>query len=266
MRYQLILICILLTLRSYAQHCSQKHPSGFCHNPQFVNPQGDTLNKLDSLEYYEGLHVYTDNATNIYSDSNTFIIGHFHHGKPIGEWKEHCKDGSYAVGQYKSGVQTTPDGKGGWTEKKQGIYEKIGVWKYYDAQGKLISTERYDQFNYKHGWAEETYIADSNGTFVLVRYESASRYSSVFRTKRTKVYTNTGVPVSADYRNFWKNISYEYYENGQVQEKIKWKQFLGKQLNTSITKEYTNRGELTCKTKMKCKKYQSDSVWQHLEW
>jgi hypothetical protein len=84
MKSQLIIILIFLCVKSYGQ-CDQEYPSGFCHGPLFVNAQGDTLNKLDSLGFYEGLHLYTYNAYVISSDSNTYIIGKYHHGQPVGE-------------------------------------------------------------------------------------------------------------------------------------------------------------------------------------
>ena len=235
MKYQLLILCILLTVKSYGQ-CGQGYPSGFYHNTPIVNPQGDTLNKLDSLGYYEGLHVYTDNAQNIYTDSTTYVLGYYQHGQAVGEWTYHCKDGSHSVGQFQCVVECSSDGKEGWIEKKQGIYKQKGVWNYFDTEQHLILTERYDHFYYKNKWVDKRYSADSNGTFILVRYESAYRYSTILRKQVTKTYTNAGVLVSADHRNFWKDISYEYFENGNVREKTIWKKFFGKEINTTIKK------------------------------
>ena len=126
-----------MTIKSYGQ-CGREYPSGFYHNSKFVNAQGDTLNKLDNSGLYEGLHLYTDNADNLYTDTNSFVIGNFHHGQPVGDWKDHCKDSSFSIGQFScGGGESSSDGKGGWVTKHQGIYVKIGVWKYYDPYGKL---------------------------------------------------------------------------------------------------------------------------------
>jgi hypothetical protein len=253
MRRQLLIILTLLTIKSYGQ-CGREYPSGFYHNSKFVNTQGDTLNQLDGSGLYHGLHLYTDNPKNIYSDTNSFIIGNFEHGLPIGEWKDHCKDGSFSIGQFSvGGGQTSSDGKGGWINKKQGIYVKVGVWKYFDKDSSLIKTEKYDRQTYKNGWVNKSYRADSDGNFILTKYESKYNYSTKRRKETTKLFTDNGIPVSADYNSFWKNVSYEYNDTGQLSKFTKRKKFFGKYQKTTIEKEYNSKGQVKCKTKTKCK-------------
>jgi hypothetical protein len=263
MRRQLLIILTLLTIKSYGQ-CGREYPSGFYHNSKILNAQGDTLNRLDNSGLYHGLHLYTDNSENIYSDTNSFIIGMFEHGLPVGEWKDHCKDGSFSRGQFScGGGESSSDGKGGWVTKHQGIYVKIGIWKYFDKDSQIIKTERYDRSIYKNGWADKTFIADSNGNFILVKFESKYNYSTKRKRETTKIYTDKGVPVSADYESFWKDISYEYDQNGQVSKIIKRKKFFGKTLKTTIEKEYNSKGQLKCKTKTKCKHPDSHIMINH---
>ena len=143
MRHKLIIILTLLTINSYSQ-CGGEFDSPIYHRTKFISTDGDTLNQLDSAGLYEGLHVYTDNAKNLFGEKNHFLIGHYHHGLPIGDWKEHCIDGSFYTGHYNCGVEASSDRNGKWIEKKQGIYKKIGVWKYFDNEGNFIKTEIFD--------------------------------------------------------------------------------------------------------------------------
>jgi hypothetical protein len=244
-----------LTLKSYGQ-CGREYPSGFYHKSEFVNPSGDTLNKLDNSGLYHGQHLYTKSEDNLYNDTTSYLLGKFHHGQPIGEWIDHCKDNSYSVGQFSMGSgEVSSDGKGGWTEKKHGLYSKVGVWKYYDNKGVLQQTMRYDRnFNHK-GWTDQTFKMDSAGKFVLIDYEFLSRHDlkSRFKKQVNKSYSNQGVPIFADIRNFWHNISNEYDENGQLIKTTKQKKLFGKIRKVTLVKEYNSKGQLKCKTKTKCK-------------
>ncbi|ABG59737.1 hypothetical protein CHU_2483 [Cytophaga hutchinsonii ATCC 33406] len=260
MRYRLIIILTFLTIKSYGQ-CGQEYPSGFCHSSIFVTHQGDTLNKLDNLGFYQGLHLYTYS-----SDSNTFIIGNYRHGQPVGEWKYHCSDSSYSFGQFKSGIQSTSDGNGGWVTKKQGIYSKDGVWKYFDKDSQLIKTQRFEHFDYKNGWAKKIFIVDTNGTFILVNFESKYKYYSKFRKETTIHYTEDGIILSAEYNSFWRDVTLEYYNNSQVSKKTKRRKFLGKALNKTIEKEYNYKGQLENKIKTTWHNRKSDSVWKQVYW
>lgn len=252
MRQQLLLISTFLTLQSFGQ-CGREYPSGFYHNSKFVNSQGDTLNKLDSSGFYHGLHLYADNPGNSYSDTNSFIFGEFEHGLPVGEWKDHCKDGSFSVGHFDvGGGESSSDGKGGWITKKQGIYVKVGVWKYYDIYGNLLKVERYDIQTYKNGWIHKTYRADNTGNFNLTMYESAFRYQSAFRKEILREYSDSGVLFSSHYKNFWRDVSMNFYNNGQIKEKWKCRKILGIKINRLISKSYTADGKLLEKRKSKC--------------
>lgn len=255
MRLQNIIILLLFTEKLFGQHggCGDEYPNGFYHNSQFITAQGDTLNKLNSSKLYEGLHLYTDNSYNLFRDTNSFIIGYFQNGLPIGEWKDHCKDGTYSIGQFRNSTENTTDEKGNWIKKQQGIYVKIGVWKYFDKNGNLLLTKNYDRKVFKNGWADQTLKADSLGNFILIKFESKFNYSNWKRKIITKLYTDTGEPLTAEYKSFWKNVSYEYYPNGKVKKETRGKKFLGIYLKTTIEKEYNSKGQVKCKTRTKCK-------------
>src|SRR5690606_3790186 len=126
------------------------------------------------------------------------------------------------VGQFSvGGGQTSSDGKGGWITKKQGIYVKVGVWKYYDLDSNLIKIEKYDRQTFKNGWVNKTYRADSSGNFLLTKYESKFRYQSALKKVISREYSDKGVLISSNYENFWRDISIQYYDNGKI--KVKWK-------------------------------------------
>src|SRR5262245_15133336 len=124
MKSQMLIALAIVTTNSFGQ-CGEEHPNGLYHNSRFVSPMGDTLNRLDSSGFYEGLHVYTDNPGNNFRKSRSFIIGKFHHGIPVGEWKDYCADGTYSIGEFScGGGESISDGNGGRVTKKQGIYVK----------------------------------------------------------------------------------------------------------------------------------------------
>lgn len=255
MRRQLLIILTLLTIKSYGQ-CGREYPSGFYHNSEFVNPQGDTLNRLDNSGLYDGLHLYTRAEHNLYNDTISYLIGKYNHGQPIGDWTDHCNDGSYSVGQFQMGSgETSSDGKGGWIEKKQGLYSKVGVWRYYDNKSVLQKTIRYDRDFNRKGWTDQTFEMDSTGKFILTVYKFNSNHTldSRFKKQVNRIYSKNGIPISADNDGFWKDISYEYNEKGQLSKTTKHKKFFGKARKVTIVKEYNSKGQIKCKTKIKCK-------------
>ncbi|MGZ4056608.1 MAG: hypothetical protein ACXVPU_10425 [Bacteroidia bacterium] len=252
MKSQLIIILTLLMIKVNAQ-CGREYPSGFYHNSKFITSKGDTLNNRDSSGFYEGMHLYTDNPDNLFGDTNSYVIGKFQNGLPVGDWKDHCKDGTYSVGQYETGAgESSEDGKGGWIIKYQGIYDKIGVWKFYDKNNNLFRTERYDRLTLKKGWINKTYVSDRSGHFVLIKLESKSRYQSVFRKEITKVYSDSGILISKDYESHWRDISIQYYDNGKMKEKNKCRKIFGIDINRAISKSFSEDGKLKEKQRGKC--------------
>lgn len=265
MRRQLIIILAILTIKSYGQ-CGREYPSGFYHNSEFINPQGDTLNRLDLSGLYNGLHLYTRAENNLYNDTISYLIGKYNHGQPVGDWKDHCNDGSFSIGQFEmGGGESSSDSKGGWVTKKQGLYSKVGVWKYYNNKGSLQKTMCYDRAFNNKGWTDQTFEMDSMGKFILTLYKFNSNHTfdSRFKKQVNKVYSKNGIPISANNDGFWKNISYEYNEKGQLSKTTKQKKFFGKARKVTITKEYNDKGQLKYKTKTKCKHGDSPEISTH---
>jgi hypothetical protein len=219
----------------------------------FVTAQGDTMNKLDREGYYEGLHLYSDNSKGVYSDTSRYILGRFKHGLPVGNWVEHRADGGYSIGQYDSGGGLiSDDGKGGWVVKKQGIYEKTGVWNCYNKDSVLLISERYDNHKYKKGWSRRTYRANNAGVFILIHSRIVLRYNSIFSTEQERHYLSNGVLVSSDIENFWRNVSSEYYDNGKLERRVKCRKFFGIKINRSVTRSYDSDGRCIKKEKGPC--------------
>lgn len=248
------LLFALLVFASHAQ-CDRKYPSGYYHNGSFVNPQGDTLNRLDANGYYHGLHVYTFTSKNIYNDSTTYILGRFNHGLPVGQWLCHCSDSTFSIGEFGcgGGEQSYHAETKTWTTKRQGIYNKKGVWKFYGKNKQLIETLCYKDTNTRRGWTNATYRADSAGHFVLIEYEYNNNKTALSRYNKTvsKKFTSKGVPISYDIESFWHEVSYKYTESGRLLKKTKYRKFFGKELRAIITKEYNYLNHLRKKTKTK---------------
>jgi hypothetical protein len=137
-----ILIHLLLNNISYGQ-CIDEWRYGFFEIENFIDSNGDTLNQSDSRGYHQGMHVYFEYEKITNTKWGAYTKGRYLDGKPIGDWKEHHLNGSYAVGKFNSGEECrTINGK--FDCKKQGIYKKIGLWKCYNVFGKLIGEVYFD--------------------------------------------------------------------------------------------------------------------------
>jgi hypothetical protein len=253
-KYITSIILILFCLNTFSQPCGGKFSSGFYHIGEFVNESGDTLNKLNKNGLYQGLHLYTDNENNLYNDLTDYTLGYYDNGVPIGEWKEHCESGIYSVGMYSiGGAEVTSDGNGGWIEKKQGIYAKIGEWKYYNSNDSLIKTEIYERLYNRKGWTEKNYLK-VNGENVLIEFDFNSKHNSKSKYKaQTNIIYRTDKSIKTKSQsNFFKNVTISYYSNGQIKSFFKCKKFLGKKLNKSVSKKFNEDGQLLKKEKDIC--------------
>ena len=234
--------------------CAFGQCTAMYHFKNVVTEQGDTVNREDSSGYYQGLHIYSDNEDYIINDSTAYTMGYYKNGKPIGKWTNHCRDGTYSIGPYKPGVQIKSDGKGGWTEKKQGIYQKVGEWSYFSADSSIVKIETYERLHNRQGWTNKTYLTLENGDKVLIEYDFNSRHNlkSPFKKQVYKKYRKDGTILKKSVESFFKDIFIEYYPNGQQKRIFKCKKFLGIKINRSITKTYSEDGKLVDKTKDKC--------------
>lgn len=251
MKKLLVLIIFFVWIDGYSQ-CGREYPNGFYHNSKFLSPSNDTLNNIDSSGLYDGLHVYTDNPNNLYDNSHSYLMGRFQHGIPIDNWVDHCNDGSFSMGEFECGSgESSQDGKGGYITKKQGIYDKIGIWHFYDKKGKLIKTLRYDRKINGIGWQNETYLQNKDDDFILIKYEFMNNrpLSSPFKKIVKKEFDNNGKIISLEFQNFWKDVIIEYYENAQIKESFKCRKFFGIKTNHTISKSYSQDGKLINKEK-----------------
>nr|WP_294858178.1 hypothetical protein [uncultured Fluviicola sp.] len=251
--YLLFIILSLFVLRNSFGQCDRDYPKVFYHNSNIVTDTGDTINKWDSSGLYEGLHLYTNEPGNLYNDTLSYTIGNFHHGKPVGDWKDHCADGTYAVGVYAHSKETSSDGKGGWITKPQGISNRIGIWKCYDSKGVLLETLLYERMSNDGGWTDKKFLMDSTGKFILIKYNfnSNNRLDSRFKRQKMEEYSEKEILLQSNKKGLWKNLYCEYSKTGILLKKTKEKKFFGKSRNIKIVTEYDFKGRFLCKTKMR---------------
>lgn len=102
-----------------------------------------------------------------------------------------------------------------------------------------------------------------NGNKVLIEYDFNSRHKlkSPFKKQVNIKYRKDGTIMEKSIENFFKDISVEYYANGQVKRSFKCRKILGIKTNKSITKSFSEDGKLVEKTKGKCWTTISDPVW-----
>ncbi len=219
----------------------------------FVSANGDTLNKLDKNGFYDGFYLFSQK--NFLNPNVDYLLGNFEHGIPTGMWIDHAKDGSYSIGQYSCGVGFSPDGKGGWIKKKEGIDQKTGVWQYYDKEGKPARTMRYLRSETHKGKLEQTFQQDSAGKFVRIEYkfESRQKKAGVARKMVYKTYTVRGIPLDLKIESSRKTITCSYYPDGKIRlsKVFKQRKFLKRIVTITITKDYHPDGDLKTKTKIR---------------
>ena len=220
----LILIAVinLISFISYGQ-CS----AGY-YKIDFITEKGDTINKVDSLGFYQGLHIYSDNYKYVNNDTTAYIMGYYKDGQPIGLWTNHCKDNSYSIGNYNSGIEVKYDNKGVGTQKRQGIFDKINEWKYYNADSTLIKTETYINTHDNEGWTRETYLTTESGKKVLIEYNFNSKHNLDSKDEKeiNLKYSKDGKLIFKKINNYYKDIEVEYYSNGKIKSKFKLRKVL----------------------------------------
>jgi hypothetical protein len=67
----------------------------------------------------------------------------------------------------------------------------------------LIKTQRFEHFDYKNGWAKKIFVADTNGTFILVNFES--KYKYLFKQLEEIINTNKFSYLEYMAKNIWFN-------------------------------------------------------------
>lgn len=230
----------------------------------FVTSDGDTLNKKDSLGYWQGLHVQMwPWECNKLRDTCSYIIGVYENGQPVGNWMDYKKDGTFSIGHYNTGIEVSPDGRVGYTEKRQGIYTKIGVWRFFDKDSNLLKTERYDRSHNRKGWTNITYFKDSAGNFILREYEFMNKkdLNSPFKVIIHNYYFSNGMPSALNKVGFWRTGYTTFYPSGDVVQKHKCVKILGFNTNKSVTKTYDKDGKTLKIDKGKCVTKITDPAW-----
>ena len=253
-KHAISIVLVLFFLNSFGQSCGGQLSSGLYHNPEFINESGDTLNKLNKNGLYQGLHVYSDDKYNVYNDSIDHTIGNYNNGVPVGLWKEQCETGFYSIGMYSiGGGELSTNENGDWIEKKQGIYNKTGEWKYFNPQDSLLKIEKYKRSYSLRGWTTKTYLK-VNGENVLVEFTFNSRndLKSRFKSQTHITYRTDKSILKKLKSDFFKEVEVSYYPNGQIRYFIKCKKFLGRKRSKSIYKKYNEEGQLLKFVKGKC--------------
>ena len=83
-RLYLLLLLMGLCLKSVGQAGEYGYEFGTASSfkPNLVIGNGDTLNRSSKDGFYEGLHIYTDNESDLFNfnDTTAYTMGRFLHG------------------------------------------------------------------------------------------------------------------------------------------------------------------------------------------
>lgn len=231
----------------------QGQPCSAMYHSQFISKSGDTINNVDNNGFYNGLHIYTDNENNIYNDTTNYLKGFYKHGKPIGKWLKHCRDGTFSIGEYDIAEETTMHPDGSIETKKQGTGKPIGIWEYYDSDNSLIKKELYDFHFDKKGWTKKTYNVKEHDTILTIySFNSKHTLKSPFKKQVDRVYNLKGQLLYESKLSFWVNYSKTYYDTGELKKVYKCRKLFGFKINTAIKKEFNRDGDLIKKEKNDC--------------
>jgi len=215
----------------------------------FITSTGDTINKKDSLGYWQGIHVQMNTwGCNKLNDTCEYQIGYYEDGQPIGEWTDYKKDGTFSIGSYKSGIEVITNSSGEMESRNQGIYEKMGIWSYYLADSTLIKVEKYEPYYNSKGWFKNTYLLVDD-KMVLKKHDFNSNHLMSSRFKKTikKTFRDAGSLDSYNIKSFWREISIGYYSNGNRMGYYKAKTIAGKRTGKTILINFDENGNRTKK-------------------
>ncbi len=222
-----------------------------CIYQNVKGPGGEVINQRDSTGLYEGLFVYCCKNTCTFGKNESYTMGYYHHGLPIGTWIEHCEDGSFSTGEYEGSY---------WAGDKykrlllrQGISYKTGVWKFYDADSNLTRTLKFQVHFSLFEVRDMTYEMNDSGQFVLIELNRETEDAGPFTCEVEKLYSMNGTLTDKSLENIFRYIEIEYYSNGKIKSKTKCRKFLRRRIKQwSISKTYSEDGKRIDKMKSKC--------------
>lgn len=214
----------------------------------FEDSNGVKLNQVDSNGYYTGRHYYGDNELKIFNDTTAYKTGFYKEGIPVGNWIEHCDDGTFSIGPYNLGIQVSKDSTGEIVRRNQGIYKKVGTWTYYSSDSSIVKVEKYESFHNSKGWTTNTYLL-VNEHMILKEYKFNSKHLMNSRLKKTieKTFRDDGSLHVYNVESFWREISIAYDPNGNRIGFYKTKILFGKRTGKTVLKTFNEKRKITKK-------------------
>jgi len=181
------------------------------HPINFVDKNGDTINRLNNSNQFEGLQIISDNPKMFTSDTNFYQKGYFNNGLPEGEWITHEASGHYSKGVYL---------KKHLTSDSMRFDEKTGVWINFNKDSIKSKTE---------------YLRNKKNTITKITefasYRVPSKKHVIFfsKYKRSKdninhvvkqfQYSDQGNLQKKIHKNFIQLKLVDYYPNGNKKHK-----------------------------------------------
>ncbi len=246
----LLVPCLYLAMVTAQAQCGREYPSGFWHNTDVVLASGDTINRLDSTGLYHGWHVYSMDRDDRMHDTLSYLFGRFEHGRPVGTWADHCADGSWSEGSFSMGsgeVHVSPTGEK--VHKDQGLYNKIGIWRYYDRDNALLRTVRYVHSTPTHDgtkWTHRIDVLDPKGhwhTTELIR-NGPGPYAAPSHKRLERTWTEEGLPIAHDRKRPHGSLRKQYHSDGRLKRSTRCGWSIWHLHFRCVTRTYDGQGKL----------------------
>ena len=210
------------------------------HPINFINENGDTINRQNNHNQFTGLQIISDNPGMLVTDSNYYQKGYFINGKPDGEWIIHEASGKYSKGSYL---------KKHFTTDSIMFDIKAGFWVEYTKNRKIIEQQISETCIHKNYRIKtiKTFKDSSDYKLLFFQKEKLLKDSSFKIVEQTKYNYNGKISKKTTWNVHVKKTK-TYYSLGTINS-IKAKERRSYKTNIYKYKMYDTNGKLESKNK-----------------
>ena len=179
---------------------------------------GDTINRCNENDMYEGYHIITDDYKYIITDSSRYSAGYFKNGIPDGNWIEHYKDGSFAKGEFEVSRESFFDDSLNLNVTlTRGIGPKKGIWIFYGNDSVETKKILFELTTTKNTSTWKERFALDTGKYIETYYKKIIERPWIFGGRVIeKKHLPDGTLIYNEHDNYFRNKTKEYDSNGSI--------------------------------------------------